>query len=198
MDENLVETIEMGSGYILKVYTDDNPVNPREEWDNLGTLVCFHSRYDLGDKHHFRNADKVMEHIKDTGAIWLPVYMYEHSGIALNTTGFRDPWDSGQVGVIFVEREEGLKEYSCKIISAKTRRRAIGCLEADVAVYGNYVNGYVFGYNLLDKNGESVDSCWGYYGSDNQKSGLMDDAQENLAWHLKKDYAEVAVARLME
>jgi len=43
-------------------------------------------------------------------AVILPVYMYDHSGITINTDGFSCPWDSGQVGVIFCTRERFLKE----------------------------------------------------------------------------------------
>jgi hypothetical protein len=31
---------------------DDNPIDPRE-WDNLGKMVCWHGRYNLGDKHSY-------------------------------------------------------------------------------------------------------------------------------------------------
>ena len=30
---------------------DRNPQNPRKD-DNLGTMVCFHKRYDFGDNDH--------------------------------------------------------------------------------------------------------------------------------------------------
>ena len=36
----------------LIVERDDYPDNPRS-WDNIGTMVCFHSRYNLGDKHYY-------------------------------------------------------------------------------------------------------------------------------------------------
>lgn len=35
--------------YRIKIIRDDSPESPRE-WDNLGTMVCRHSRYDLGDE----------------------------------------------------------------------------------------------------------------------------------------------------
>lgn len=35
-----------------------------------------------------------------------PVYMYEHSGIALSLGDFGDPWDSGQLGVFCADRKE--------------------------------------------------------------------------------------------
>lgn len=36
----------------LIVEREDYPDNPRS-WDNIGTMVCFHSRYNLGDKHYY-------------------------------------------------------------------------------------------------------------------------------------------------
>lgn len=35
--------------YRLKIEHDDSPESPRE-WDNLGTMVCWHNRYNLGDE----------------------------------------------------------------------------------------------------------------------------------------------------
>lgn len=39
-------------------------------------------------------------------AVVLPLYLYDHGGITMNTGGFSDPWDSGQVGFIFVSKEK--------------------------------------------------------------------------------------------
>ena len=36
------------------LYFDPEPTSPREG-DNLGTMVCWHSRYNLGDKHDHAN-----------------------------------------------------------------------------------------------------------------------------------------------
>lgn len=38
-------------GYTINIIQDTNPQNPspRTEWDNLGTMVCWHNRYNLGD-----------------------------------------------------------------------------------------------------------------------------------------------------
>lgn len=64
--------------YKLKIEYDDMPLNPRTDCDNFGTMVCWHRRYDLGDKHSFSepkdflkervsftlSADEVIECIK--------------------------------------------------------------------------------------------------------------------------------------
>ena len=40
----------------LEVVQDTDPESPRT-WDNLGTMVCFHKRYELGDKTDYRTED---------------------------------------------------------------------------------------------------------------------------------------------
>jgi hypothetical protein len=37
--------------YTLFVVDDNDPENPREDRDNFGKMICFHRRYNLGDKH---------------------------------------------------------------------------------------------------------------------------------------------------
>jgi len=36
----------------LEIEQDSSPESPRT-WDNLGTMVCFHKRYDLGDDNDY-------------------------------------------------------------------------------------------------------------------------------------------------
>lgn len=36
--------------YCLHIQTDDTPMNPRRDFDNITTMACWHSRYRLGDK----------------------------------------------------------------------------------------------------------------------------------------------------
>jgi hypothetical protein len=38
--------------YKIQVFIDEDPPNPRKEFDNFGHMICFHRRYDLGDKHN--------------------------------------------------------------------------------------------------------------------------------------------------
>ena len=39
--------------YTLFILDDDTPLNPREDYDCLGKMVCWHSRYSLGEKHDY-------------------------------------------------------------------------------------------------------------------------------------------------
>lgn len=40
---------------ILKVEYDDKRESPRKNMDNLGTMICWHPKYDLGDEHNYED-----------------------------------------------------------------------------------------------------------------------------------------------
>jgi len=152
-------------GYTVEVIVDEYAEGPRVDCDNLGTMVCWHRNYKLGDKHEFGQPADAMKHIKATGAVWLPLYLYDHSGITMNTTGFSCPWDSGQVGYIFVERDKILKEYGVKRITKAIREKVVDVLRAEVTEYDYHLTGQVYGY-VVKKDGKTEESCWGFYGDE--------------------------------
>ena len=67
----------------------------------------------------------------------LPVYMYDHSGITLSTGPFSCPWDSGQVGFIYVTKEKCDKE---QVDFAK----AEDYLKGEIATLDQYVTGDIW------------------------------------------------------
>ena len=159
--------------YNISIEQDPDPQNPRTEWDNLGTMVCFHKRYDLGDEHDYKEDDyygwdELEEAItkEEDPAVILPIYMLDHSGITVSTQPFSCPWDSGQVGFIFISKEKVLKEYSLggDTIPDETLETVEKCLRGEVETYDQYLTGDVWGYIIEDEDGEHVDSCWGFYG----------------------------------
>ena len=47
-------------GYSIEIKQDSDPLNPRTDYDNLATMCCYHSNYNLGDKQdHNSNASTV-------------------------------------------------------------------------------------------------------------------------------------------
>ena len=155
--------------YLIKILQDNEPVNPRE-WDNIGTIICFHKKHSLGDPHDYNFNDfNSWEELKNqinkdqNVAVILPIYMYDHSGITIKTTPFNCPWDSGQIGFIFISKEKALNEFGgCKITNI-LRKRLIQLLIGEVDTYDQYLAGDVYGYQIT-LNDEVLDSCWGYYG----------------------------------
>jgi hypothetical protein len=181
--DNTVETKEIVSGskkYRIKIIQDNDPYSPREN-DNLGKMVCFHGRYNLGDKHDYDHRDysgweeqrEAISKNEDVCVI-LPLYLYDHSGITISTSPFSCPWDSGQVGWILVSKKKVREEYGVKRINQKLVEKVTGILEAEVKEYDQYLTGDVYGYEIYElktcseghEHEEFVDSCWGFYGEE--------------------------------
>ena len=105
--------------YALRIVRDDYPENPRE-WDSLTTMAYGHKKYKLGDKEA-DNTDlynsweewlkgEVLNKYGKHNVVYLSLFLYDHSGISINTTGFNCKWDSGQVGYIYTTKELLIKE----------------------------------------------------------------------------------------
>ncbi|GLO80274.1 hypothetical protein [Sulfitobacter pontiacus] len=171
---------EVHHGHTIRIYHDEDAESPRD-WCNLGTMVCWHRRYTLGDDHRFGDphaflcdlagcADetdhsfrRLME-LAQKRAVILPVYLYDHSGLAMNTTGFHCPWDSGQVGFVYVTLDDVRKEFGVTRVSKKLRARVEEMLRSEVEAYDDFLGGRIYGYTVA-LDGEEVDACWGYVGA---------------------------------
>lgn len=157
---------------------DQYPCNPREEFDHLGTMVCWHSRYILGDETETIDAGlrERMDALREEAFVFLPLYLYDHSGITISTTPFSCPWDSGQVGVIYVSRERALEEYGALLDG--NREAAIACLIGEVEEYDQYLTGDVWTVRVEDaETGETVEGpVGGFFGhghAEDEGNGML-------------------------
>lgn len=166
-----IQTIEGKRGLVAKIYYDENPGSPRE-WDNLGTIATWHPRRILGDVQPNESPDEYLASLPK-GAIVLPVYMYEHSGIILQTYPFSCPWDGGQLGYIWASEEKILKDWGWKVMTKERREKIEKVLEDEIETYSQFLSGAVYGYAIERKTGcdyccheeeEVVDSRWGLFG----------------------------------
>jgi hypothetical protein len=185
----LYEKIEKG-GAVLKIYYDENCPNPRE-WDNLGTMVCGHRRYRLGDEQAkntelYSNWEEWREGELGKDVIALPLYLYDHGGLAINTTGFSCPWDSGQVGWIYVTKEKVREEYGVRRVTKKIRDRVLAVLKAEVEEYNRWLQGDVYGFVLENTEGKEIASCWGFFGTNWKENGLESELPAEYRFLLKE------------
>lgn len=168
-----IEELEY-KGYTVRIFTDEFPEDPRE-WDNLGKMIFFHKRYDLGDKHEYRaenysSWEDLQQDVIQPGDVYLTVYGYDHGGLCIGVDRYRwpfnCPWDSGQLGWIVARADDIRKEFGVKRISRKLRKKVEEILMVEVETYNQYLTGEVYGYVIFGPDGKERDSCWGYYGLD--------------------------------
>jgi hypothetical protein len=206
-DEYVAETWEH-AGCTIKIVQDMDPIDPRKDYDHETVMFCDHGRYELGDedtgidkrflRDHCDSWQDVLQVLKDDfdAYLWAPLYLIDHSGIAMRTGPFiEDPggWDSGMVGWIFFT-EEKLREQWCltadEPITDEIRAKAIECLEGEVKEYSAYLEGDCVGW-VVERNGEVVDSCWGYLDYYAQKDYIKSEANA-VAEHEQKNAADYA------
>ena len=187
--------MEKYKGYTIEIVPEEYPTSPRE-WDNLGTMVCFHNRYDLGDKHEFKSNDynswkEVAKGIEEKvgKAIIFPLYLYDHSGLRLKIGSFNGllpqghaEFDSGQVGFIYCTYEKACKEFGKKRMSKSLMSKVSKLLECEIETYDTYLAGGVVGYVVKNSKGEVTDSCWGYY-----DETAMTDAKAIVDYNVEKE-----------
>lgn len=132
------------------------------------------------------NMELVAEHCPGFNAVEeaqlavLPLYLYDHSGVTMNTTGFSCPWDSGQVGYIvcplrtaretFLTAPDASWDTLCERDAGDGRTlldRTLDLMREEVTTYDRWLTGDVWGFVVEDPDtGEQTDSCWGFYGRD--------------------------------
>ncbi len=186
-----VETITY-RGIDIEIYQDEDPESPRE-WDNLGTMVCFHRNYNLGDENHgFDEPEDLLDFVNGKEkAIALPLFLLDHSGLWISTGRFAcdsGGWDTSHVGFIIISKEKIRQEYHVKRISKKLLNKVTDILVLEVETYNRYLTGDVYGYSIDKTN----DSCYGIFGHDWETNGLLEYAQDSIDCYItnrKKEHA---------
>lgn len=193
---NDVESFQI-DGLTVRIAQDtdyDSYCNPRDN-DNLGVMVCWHRSYKLGDDPNEFSSPQDFQEWADSKegkaaiALILPLYLYDHSGITMNTSGFSCSWDSGQVGYIYITRETIRKEYSVKRISKQLLERVRGYLVSEVEEYDSFLRGEVYGYIVENADGDHLDSCWGFIGDIKYVKEEATSAAKHEASRIKEKYA---------
>ena len=132
-----------------------NDDNPRECQDNLGTMVCFHRRYKLGDEHglnsdDFNGWDEVESYLyrEHKAILCFSLYLYDHGSQHIKIGDwYSEPlpqgharFDSGQVGYIYTNRDAIRKFYNVKRVTLAVLNKAKKQLELEVQDYEEWMN----------------------------------------------------------
>jgi hypothetical protein len=181
--------------YILRLFYDESPTNPREDY-NLTRMVCFHKRYDLGDEHDLKTDDfngwkEMEEYITRTEKpiVIKSLYLLDHGGITIGTRPFGDRWDrwdSGQIGFVFIRKDDVKNEFSIKRCGQNMVERCDVLLDGEVKVYDKYLRGDVYGYDIVKvtqcefghEHEEGLERCGDYLNEEQ----CIHDGMVSLNW----------------
>lgn len=149
-----------------------------EEYGLDAASICAYK----DDENTARQRDRrIMEELKEHVCVKF-LYLYDHSGITISLEDFRDPWDSGIIGIIYMDKATTLDNFSNAdddtwYVIAEQH------IQDEVHEYDQWITGDVYGY-LLEKVTickccnqevrETIDSMSGFYGNDILTNGMLE------------------------
>jgi hypothetical protein len=171
----MTETIEY-KGHIIRMSQDWDTENPRKNFDHTATFAFFHKRYSLEDKVEIKSEDyrgwkemKADIRRRYKPRYITPVYMYDHSGLVLSTSPFSCPWDSGQVGFMWITDPDIRQDDLSRVV------------EDEIKELNQWLSGDVWMIDI-DDGKECLGGLYGHdYALEEAKS--MIDNMENLNDH---------------
>lgn len=162
------------NGITLYVEPDHSPPHPRRDNDHLGTMLGWHRQYDFSDNCKYQTPNDFWESEESKNIyVQLPVYLLDHSALHLSTTDFKDPWDSGRLGLIYCTKEQATKWYGYLPDEQTIKEQ----LKSEIELYNDYLNGSWYQFYIEGLNGEIEDSCGGFFQDKDFKS-LLNDMKE--------------------
>ena len=135
-----------------------------------------------------QEVDKLLiEALKDYVCIKY-LYLYDHSGISISTSDFKDPWDSGIVGIVYLTKETILKNiaYADEVSWYEVASKII---EEEVDTYDQWLKGEVYCFLLEtveecphcnQEVRESIDSMGGFFGNNILTNGMLEYLPEEF------------------
>lgn len=178
MNNNIVKMNALEEGVVYKddkgqffrIFREENAESPRK-WDNVFTLLTWERSYKSPDENdmtlrefaeaHGVNTKKdwglstIIDKMNDGGYAAWPIYGLYHGGTHYSLHDFNDRWDSGCVGIAFVERDN---PYLKNLNDAELKTIA----QREMEEYDAWVQGDVWGIALLSSHNEWLDSFSGY------------------------------------
>lgn len=175
----------------IEIFQDEDPMSPFD-WDLLGEVIFSSKlRYNIGKCLSDEGLSEQFKKDCKT-SLYLPLYAYIHSGISLSCSNdvypFNCRWDTSYAGYIHVPVEKVRCEYNVKRITQNVKDKVYSCLKSEIETINQWLNGEVYGFVTKNVQGDMIDSCWGFYGSDPFTNGIsehIDSEYHNLLRNAK-------------
>ncbi len=187
----LFETYENSKGETLNIYYDEFCESPREDCENIGTLILknginetnFDYNYDCPQVFESEQdaIETIPKHIKkyfgeDFVAI-CPIFKYEHSGVQYSLNPFGCKWDSGLAGFMVVFSKDARKLLDVKRLSVQKKVQALEYAYGEFKVSKEVPKANGLREGGRDKDGYENGWSGGCYGTDINTNVILDYAQ---------------------
>ena len=170
---DVIETYEH-DGVKVEILSPDHieDANPRTDQDCFTVIVAHHPRYEIGDTEHgyreengYRWGPGSLKEIHDEivrthrDCLIRPLYLMDHGLVGVSLKDYKDAWDSGQVGWVFVTRKMIRENYMVKRVTAEVLAKAEALMASEVEQYSAWLEGRVYRFRVTNPaNGETEDS----------------------------------------
>jgi len=192
----MVETITY-KGFEIKVEREHYPEDPRYFYDYAGRIATYN------DSHvGFNECELIGATAKNGYLSWsseLKWYIFNvkmHAILPLyesNGIYSTESVQGNQIGFIYMPKDRFKERYfnqDCipdiykKDNPDITIRQVCEIiLKGEVETFNDYKNGEVYGWTI--EFPEETESCWGYYGEDHEKSGVIESAMNSIDCYLR-------------
>jgi hypothetical protein len=155
--------------------------------DEFNRLDNIHDDRELTEEEEdrFEELDDLIGLREDYGQYTIfPVFAYIHSGVALSlsnsTYPFTDRFDTSCAGFILVEDH-----------SDQTDTSAFQQAKSAISEWNIILRGEVYRYEIIDPDGEEIDSLWGLFGEDHLKEEYQSMIDLDISGKRKKHFDQL-------
>lgn len=177
----------------VKIEHDESPECPMD-WDGSWTLHSFHRQHSTFTHHQqFRDDNgnwklSIRNKLRAGTAFWLSYFehgmcKWGRQGTMSNMPDFC--WDGVETAGLLIW------EHPVTDMGAKTYEDRVKDANGFLETYTNFCNGCVYGYVVEDEDGDTVDSCWGFYDDNSLKEAVKEAVGDNPFQVEQNDYAEM-------
>lgn len=168
-----IERFEVGSA-VVKIFPDDSsdrecPITEAYGRNDKGEglksegiiFANFEKRSTLSDLCEFSEPAEAVKFAEENDWEVFNLNKYEHGRVAYSISSgypFNDRWDAGQVGYVLIKESEFAADKRAEIAESWCKAITTWC------------NGDYYGYVVENRDGDNLDSCWGYDDFDYCKS----------------------------
>ena len=188
-----LETQQVGNLTVELHLDDDGDQESPLEWNEWLIWANFERNYTSHSE--YADPEEAMADAKENGYLIFNLYRFEHGAVAYKvgeSNPFSCPWDSGQVGYVFVDKAKARKEWMWQRISKKRLDQLEQTVRNICETFSAWANGEIYGYIVRDADDEILESCWGYYGGDDRDYCMKEGVR--MAEHLVKQAREQELA----